>query len=151
MALTRWSPMGEMTRMREEMDRLFDRFFAPMERRMELPETFMATGWVPSIDMYDRNGDLVVEAELPGIKKEDVDISVEDSTLTIRGEMKREEEKKEEGLYRSERHYGRFVRSIPLPTSVKSDQVKAKFEHGVLCITLPKAEEVRKGKKIVVE
>lgn len=149
MALTRWAPFSELTRMRDEMDRMFEQFF-PGERR-EGGRELTPMGWTPSIDMYEQDGNLVVDAELPGVKKEDVEISVEDSTLTIRGEMKREEEHKEEGSYRMERHWGRFMRSIPLPTPVKQEQAKAKFEEGVLHITLPKAEEEAKGKKIQVE
>lgn len=149
MALTRWAPFSEMSRMRDEMDRMFNRFFEPFQERGTEVMPW-AGGRVPSVDVYDREKELVVEAELPGINKEDVDISIEDHTLTIRGETKQEEEKKEEGFYRHERQYGRFVRSIPLPVAVKSDQAHAKFENGVLEIVLPKAEEEAKGKKIAI-
>jgi HSP20 family protein len=123
-----------------------EQFFSPSERRELQP-----VAWTPSVDVYEHNGDVVIEAELPGVKREDVDVSLQDSTLTIRGEMKREEERKEEGYLRRERHYGRFVRSVPLPTLVKADQAKAKFQEGVLRVTLPKAEEEAKGQKIKVE
>ncbi len=147
MALARWSPISDISRLRDEMDRMFEQFF-PSESR-EIP-TISTTARMPSVDVYDREGNLVVEAELPGMKKDDVEVSIEDHTLTIRGETKREEEKKEEGFYRHERHYGRFVRSIPLPSAVRSDQAQAKFENGVLEIVLPKAEEEPKGRKIEV-
>lgn len=147
MALTRWSPFTEMSRLRDEMERMMDRFFELPERRTE----FGATMWVPSVDVYDKDGNVVVEAELPGMKREEVEVTLEDSTLTISGEMKREAEKKEEGYYRSERRYGRFMRSIPLPTPVKANEVKAKFEDGVLKVTLPKAEEAAHGKRVPVE
>lgn len=146
MALARWSPFGDLTRLRDEMDRMFERFVEPAGT---LPAGF--GNWSPNVDVYDRENTLVVEAELPGVNKENVDVSVEDHTLTIRGEMKQEEEKKEEGFYRRERRYGQFMRSIPLPVDVKTDEAKASFHDGILAVCLPKAEEAAKGKKIAVQ
>lgn len=146
MALTRWSPFGDLTRLRDEMDRMFERFIEPAGM---LPAGFGA--WSPNVDVYDRENMLVVEAELPGVNKENVDVLVEDHTLTLRGEMKQEKEKKEEGFYRRERRYGQFMRSIPLPVDVKTDEAKASFHDGILEVCLPKAEEAAKGKKIAVQ
>lgn len=148
MALARWSPFSEMSRLRDEMDRMMERFLEPSERPGMLPA--MAS-WTPSVDVYEKDGSVIVEAELPGMKRENVEVTLEDSTLTLSGEMRREEEKSEEGYYRSERRYGRFVRSIPLPAPVKADQVKARFEEGVLRVTLPKAEEAAHGQKVPIE
>lgn len=146
MALMRWNPVAELNRMREEMDRMMERFFGPPER--ELPAVM---AWSPSVDVYEQDGNVVVEAELPGVKRENVDVSIQDNSLIISGEMKREEEKKEEGYYRRERHYGRFMRSVPLPVPVTPEQAQAKFQEGVLRVTLPEAKEEAKGQKIPIQ
>lgn len=98
----------------------------------------------PSLDVYDEKKDVVVKAELPGMAKEDVEITLSDSTLTIRGEKKRQEEVKEKDYYRTEREYGSFVRTVPLPAEVNADAVKASFKDGVLEVRLPKSDTPRK-------
>ena len=145
MAIARWSPFTDLARMRDEMDRIMEQFFSPSERRELQP-----VAWTPSVDVYEHNGDVVIEAELPGVKREDVDVSLQDSTLTIRVD-EAGGGAQGGGLPPRERHYRRFVRSVPLPTLVKADQAKAKFQEGVLRVTLPKAEEEAKGQKIKVE
>lgn len=109
-----------------------------------------AEGWVPSLDVYDEQDSVSVEVELPGMKKEDFDISLDDDVLTISGERKVETERQDERSFRRERAYGSFRRSITLPSSVKADEVKAVYQDGVLTVTLPKAEEA-KPRKIQVE
>jgi HSP20 family protein len=105
--------------------------------------------WVPAVDVFEKDDKFVVKAELPGMKEEDVDVSVVGDTLSIKGEKKTETEVKEEDYYRSERTYGSFYRSIPLPSTVDVDKIEASFEDGVLEVTLPKSAKV-KPKKIAV-
>lgn len=106
--------------------------------------------WVPAIDVYDSKEDLVVKTDLPGIKKEDIEVSINDGTLTIKGEKKEELRKKEDGVVRTERLYGAFQREILLPTAVDSNNVKAIYKDGVLELRLPKKEEA-KPKQIKVD
>lgn len=134
--LTRWEPMREMMTLREAMDRLFDDAFTrPISGR---------EGWsAPAIDMYQTDDEIVVKAMLPGMKAEDVQINVTGDMLTLRGEMKHEEETEERSWHIREHRFGRFERSIALPTQVTADRANAEFENGILVVTLPKAEEVK--------
>jgi len=106
-------------------------------------------GWAPSIEVFEKEDKLVVKAELPGMKEEDIDISVVGDTLTIKGERKAESEVKEEDYYCCERSYGSFSRSIAVPSSVDANKIEANYEDGVLEVSLPKAPEV-KPKKVTV-
>jgi HSP20 family protein len=98
----------------------------------------------PTLDMYEEKNEVVVKAELPGMTKDDIEISLADSTLTLKGEKKKEEEVKEKDFYRCEREYGSFLRTIDLPAEVKTDGAKATFKDGVLEIRLPKTEEAKR-------
>jgi HSP20 family protein len=134
-----------MMSLRQAMDRLFeDSFVKPSSAWPEL-----GIGELP-IDMYQTDNDVVVKASLPGVKPEEVDISITGDTITIKGEHKEEKEVKEEDYLRRERRYASFNRSLMVPVSVKSDKAEATFENGVLTLTLPKAEEV-KPKQIKVK
>ena len=137
--VTPWRPF-EFERMRREMDRLWDSFFEgkPTRRAGEERE------WVPSLDISETKGDLVVKAELPGIDPKDIDISLNEGVLTIKGEKKQEKEEKEEGYHLVERSYGSFTRSIRLPREIRNEMINASYKNGVLKITLPKTEEARK-------
>ena len=138
-------PRREVERFQDEISRVFENFFPFMWDR---PSAYPAE-WEPNVDVTETENEVIVEAELPGMKKEDVQVSLDDDTLVIRGERKREQ-KKEEGRYHStERYYGSFYRSLKLPTNVQSENVEANFKDGVLEIVLPKREEV-KAKKIDV-
>jgi HSP20 family protein len=142
--LTRWEPVREMMTLREAMDRLFDDAFT---RPLNLKDG----GWsTPAIDMFQTDNDVVVKAALPGFKAEDVQINVTGEVLTIRGEMKGEEEQKEKAWHIREHRWDSFERSISLPTDVVADKAQADFANGILTITLPKAEEV-KPKTITVK
>ena len=134
--LTRWEPAREMMTLREAMDRLFDDAFTrPLSIR---------DGWsAPAIDMYQTDDEIVVKASLPGFKADDVQINITGDVLTLRGEMKHEDEKKEKAWHLREQRWGSFERSVALPTNVVADQANADFENGVLSITLPKAEEAK--------
>ena len=134
--LTRWEPAREMMTLREAMDRLFDDAFT---RPFSMRE-----GWsAPAIDMYQTDDEIVVKASLPGIKADEVQINITGDVLTLKGEVKHEEESKDKAWHIREQRWGSFQRSVPLPTNVVADQAKAEFENGILTITLPKAEEVK--------
>ena len=134
-----WKPF-QLERMRREMDRLWDSFFEgkPATRTREEGE------WIPSLDVSETKGELVVKAELPGIDPKDIDISLNEGVLTIKGQKKQEKEEKEEGYHLVERSYGSFIRAIRLPREVKSDKINASYKDGVLKVTLPKTEEAKK-------
>jgi HSP20 family protein len=108
----------------------------PAIRRFKTIEEFS-----PVIDMYDNKDEIVVKAEIPGMKKEDVHVSITEDSISIKGEMKKEEEVKEDDYYYSERSFGSFSRTLNLPSKIKSNKVDAKFENGLLEIHMPKAEE----------
>ena len=97
--------------------------------------------WTPAVDMFERNGDLVVKAEIPGVDAKDFEVTVEDNTLRLRGERKHETEQEEEGYYRHERFHGSFERLVPLPTEVETEKINATYKNGVLEVVLPKAAE----------
>jgi len=141
--LIRFEPMREMVSLREAMDRLFNDAFTPSLNT--------ANGWqVPAVDLYQTDDEIVVKATLPGLKSDDVQISITGDMLTLKGEFKQEEEKKERAYHLREQRYGAFERTFALPTDVIADKAKAEFENGVLTISLPKAEEV-KPKMITVK
>ena len=134
--LIRWEPAREMMTLREAMDHLFDDAFT---RPLSLRD-----GWsVPAIDMYQTDDEIVVKASLPGVKADEVQINISGEVLTLKGETKHEEEKKDKAWHIREQRWGAFERSVVLPTDVVADKAKADFENGILTITLPKAEEVK--------
>ena len=134
--LIRWEPAREMMTLREAMDRLFDDAFT---RPLSLRD-----GWsAPAIDMYQTDDEIIVKAALPGFKPDEVQINITGEVLTLKGEVKQQEEKKERAWHMREQRWGTFERSVILPTDVVSDKAKAEFENGILTITLPKAEEVK--------
>jgi HSP20 family protein len=134
--LTRWEPVREMMTLREAMDRLFDDAFTR-------PVSMSGDSVIPAIDLYQDADEVVLRAALPGLKAEDVQISITADVLTLRGEFKQENEKKEVTYHIREHRQGMFERSVMLPTDVQSDKAKADFENGILTITLPKAEAVK--------
>jgi len=153
MTLTRWqkpnfwglSPLRRVTSLRDEVDNLFSLAFGKLAegnvedgRNAQLLE-----GWFPAVDVYEDKENLQVTAELPGLKKEDIEISLQDGYLTLGGERKHEEKRKDAEVYRSERWVGRFHRSISLPCSVDAEKIKATYNDGVLTVVLPKAEEAK--------
>jgi len=147
MALIRWDPFREMASLQERMNRLFSDF----RIRAPLGEEEITQGsWVPPVDIYETVESIVLEAELPGITKEDIVVEVKDGTLTLKGDRKFEKEVKEENYHRVERSYGAFQRAFTLPGTVQHDKVKAKFKDGILEITLPKVEQA-KPKQIKVD
>jgi HSP20 family protein len=142
------TPFGEFERMRRDMDRLWDSFLegAPRRRGEERGE------WLPSLDVSETKNEVVVKAEVPGMDPKDIDLSLSDGVLTIKGEKKQEKEEKEANYHLVERSYGAFVRSVRLPREVQSDKISASYKDGILKIALPKSEEAKKKEiKIKVE
>lgn len=136
-----------------EMERYFEKFFrhpfslmTPSHMFRDLPRFGEIS---PSIDIYEEGGDMVVKAELPGITKEDLNVSITENTLTIKGEKKKEQKVEEKDYHRIERSYGSFSRSFRLPDNVAGDKAKAEFKDGVLEVRLPKTKETQ-AKKITV-
>ncbi|MDZ7316023.1 MAG: Hsp20/alpha crystallin family protein [candidate division KSB1 bacterium] len=136
MAIVRWRPFRELNTLQREMNRMFESFFRDFEE-----ESGGELAWYPSIDVKETNDKVEVFAELPGMRKEDIKVSVRDNVLQISGEKKREEEEKDANYHRIERVYGTFSRTITLPAHVEIGKVEAYFKDGVLRLTLPKAEE----------
>jgi len=138
MALIRWDPFRDLLTLQDRMDRLFEESLS----RNRVFEQSLASGiWSPSVDIYETNDEIVLKAELPGLKKDDVSIEVTENTLVLTGERTFEKDIKEENYHRIERSYGSFSRTFSLPTTVDQDGVSAKFIDGVLEIHIPKAEK----------
>jgi HSP20 family protein len=136
--LSGWSGLGRLSSLRDEIDRLFEAPLAALSAPSQL-----LSGWTPALDVFENKDNLIVKAELPGMKKEDIEVSFHDGALTISGERKGQETHEDAEVYRSERFVGRFQRTISLPAPVNGDQVKAQYTDGVLTITLPKTEEAK--------
>jgi len=126
-------PWTGMTGLKQEMDRLFDRFFEP--QWTELP---VLGEWAPTLDLSETKDALVVKVEIPGMDPKDIQVSLQENLLTIKGEKKQEKEDKDERYHRVERSYGAFTRSVRLPVGVDGSKVDAKFKNGLLTVTLPK-------------
>jgi HSP20 family protein len=141
--LVRWEPFEDMMSLRDAMDRFFDESLLRRGPFGMWPLRSSEGRDLPAIDMYEEDGDVMVKASLPGLKPEDVDITISGGVLHIRGETKEESEEKRGSYYYKERSYGVFERSLDLPVEVKADEAQATFENGVLTLKLPKAEQAR--------
>ena len=137
--------LDRFANLRDEINTLFEGPFWPSSTR----QTQLFNGWTPALDLYQTNDDVVAVVELPGMRKEDIDISLHDGMLTISGERK-DETAEDNKMARTERFVGKFRRSISLPTRVDANKVNATYKDGILTVTLPKAEEV-KPKQIQVK
>ncbi|MEO0073937.1 MAG: Hsp20/alpha crystallin family protein [candidate division WOR-3 bacterium] len=133
--LSIWDPFREVASLREDMDRLFDSMIGRWPR--ERTETL----WAPALDIEETKDEIIVRAELPGMKKEDIKVTLSGDTLSITGERKRESEEKGRTFYRVERAYGKFQRSVVLPAEVDGSKVKASYKAGVLELVMPKTEK----------
>lgn len=151
------SPFGMFERFADEIDRVFDDF--GFERHWLRPRGWLrapsrgfgAEIWRPQVDVFQRKNELVVRADLPGLKREDVSVEVTEDGLTISGERREEREEEREGVYRSERSYGSFHRVVPLPEGAMADQAKATFKDGVLEVTMPAPpEQVTRGRRLEI-
>ena len=140
MSLVRWDPFRELEDMSERLNRVFAR---PAMRNNAGKENLTVADWMPVVDISESDGEYLIKAELPEVKKEDVKVTVEDGVLTIQGERRQEKEEKGKRYHRVERSYGSFVRSFTLPESVDEAGVKAEYKEGVLHLHLPKSEKVK--------
>ena len=145
MAIVRYNPFKELRTMQEQMNRLLD-----LAWNREPGEELREGVWQPPVDIFEDAESLIIKAELPGIEQKDIDVRIEDSTLTLRGERKHDQEVRKENYHRIERYYGSFQRSFSLPATIDQEKVKATCDKGVLTIVLPKKEET-KPKQISVE
>lgn len=136
--LTRYDPFGDMLSLREAMNQLLEQSFVRPEQARN--------GFVPALDVSETADAYVIEAAVPGMKPEALDVTIENGVLTIRGEIKQETEEKKRNYHRVERRFGTFSRSVTLPTRVNTDAIQARLEHGVLRLEIPKAEEVKPRK-----
>ena len=134
--LQTWSPLDRLASFRDEINRLFD-------TGASAPESSFFSGWNPTLDMYDEKDRFLVSVELPGMKKDEINLSFQDGVLSVSGERKHEREGKEGETFRSERYFGKFQRSVTLPASIDSSKVTATYKDGVLLIDLPKSEEAK--------
>ena len=141
MAIVRWmDPFRDMMGIQDRVNRLFEEFLTRGRGREEGVE---AGAWMPAVDIYETNDDLVVKAELPGVEKDQIGVEVKGGVLTLRGERRHEKDVKEENYHRIERGYGNFLRSFALPASVEEEKVSARLTGGVLEIHLPKKAEAK--------
>ncbi|MBP7279882.1 MAG: Hsp20/alpha crystallin family protein [Sedimentibacter sp.] len=142
MNLIPWNPFREADNLSKDISNFFD--FSPMR--------FFGGMSSPRVDVYQTDTDVVVKAEIPGITKEDLNVYVDENSIRLSGQSKRDNEYKDEHVYRTERFYGSFSRTIPLPVEIKSDQAKAEYKDGILSITVPKVEPAKsKGKRIDIQ
>jgi HSP20 family protein len=144
MTVVRWDPFRDLITLQDRMNRLFDE-----SMRGARPADESTTSWSPAVDIYETENEIVLKAELPEVNQKDIDIQIENSTLTIQGERKPDTTIKQENYHRIERATGRFNRSFTLPSLVDQEKIKAEYKDGVLRIELPKREE-RKPKQIKV-
>jgi len=155
-----WDPWREFSRIEREMKRLFDELWGAEERRGKRPalpergkgamlptERKEALVGTPPVDLVDKEDCLILRSEMPGVKKDNIKITVTDDEVTLAGKVEQKKEEKKENYYYCERAYSSWQRTVPLPAKVKSDKVEAKYEDGVLEITLPKVEEEKKKKR----
>lgn len=137
MTLIRWRPYRSMESVQDEVNKVFDSFFGTpaMQGREDV--------WTPDVDIIEDKDSITVNVDIPGMKKDDIKVSVHDQSLTIRGERRYEKEDKDKNYHRTERMYGAFSRTFSLPSTVEGDKIKANYKDGVLKIELPKVEEVK--------
>ena len=136
--LSTWSHLDQLLNLRDEIHRLFDPRHTDGQRTTEFFD-----GWTPAIDLYEDKENLFVKVELPGLKKDEIEVSMHDGTLSISGERKAATEDSSNQTFRSERFFGRFHRSLALPKPVAVDKIKASYKDGILTVTLPKTEEAK--------
>jgi HSP20 family protein len=152
-APTTWhgGPSTVFQRFADEMDRMFEGFgVARPWRTSPLWRSGSAELWNPDIDVYEKDGQLMIKADLPGLRREDVSVDITEDDVTIQGERKTERQENREGVYRNERSYGTFCRVIPLPPGAMTDQAKATFHDGVLEIAMPAPPASTKGRRLEI-
>jgi HSP20 family protein len=140
--LVRWDPFRDLASLQDRVERLFEESFRSL-RGTQREEGLEGTAWVPAVDILEKENEIVLRADLPGLDPKEVEIQVQDGTLTLRGERKFESDVKEDNYRRVERVYGSFVRSFTLPQTVDPEKVAAEYKNGVLEVTLPKRPEAK--------
>jgi len=152
MAIVRWEPFRDLVSLQDRMNRLFDESYRSRSGAGTGQDDEWALGgsWAPSVDIYEHEGNIVLKAEVPGVDPKDVDVRIENNTLTLRGQRQLDSEIKRDSYHRVERSYGAFTRSFTLPNVVDQEKIKAEYRDGVLKLTLPKREEA-KPKQISIQ
>lgn len=147
MAMQRWEPLSELDQMKRRMERMFDQFIGP--RLQGLP----GMTYVPNVEVYETDKDLIINVELPGLDPKNVNVEISADSVYISGETKQETEIQEDTYYRSERMFGEFKRTIPLPDQIKDQEAKATFKNGLLTIRAPLATEQKRHRphKVTIE
>lgn len=145
MAIVKYNPFRELRTMQDQMNRMLD-----MAWNREFGEELKEGVWQPPVDIYEDENSVVIKAEVPDVDQKDIEVKIENNTLTLRGERKHSSEIRKENYYRVERYFGQFQRSFSLPQSIDQDKVEASCDKGILTITLPKREESPKPKQISV-
>ncbi|MBN1136133.1 MAG: Hsp20/alpha crystallin family protein [Anaerolineae bacterium] len=148
--LVRWEPFRDMMTLRDAMSQLFEESMVRKSPFGAWPFGRREGASLPAVDMYETEGEVMVKASLPGLKPEEVDITITGNALEIRGETKEETEEKRGDYYYHERSFGAFQRSLTLPVEIKADEAEATFENGVLTLKMPKAEQA-KAKQIKIQ
>jgi HSP20 family protein len=142
MSLVEWNPFRDIDNVSREMANFFERS----------PFGVFGKATSPRVDVYQTAEDVIVKAEIPGVSKEDLNVYIDDNSIRLSGQSKRDNEYKDENVYRTERFYGSFSRTIPLPVEVKSEDAKAEYKDGILSISVPKVEQAKmKGKRIDIQ
>jgi HSP20 family protein len=151
-SLTRWEPTSDLNTLATRMDRLFDELMGRGVRRSLDEGSSLRGSWVPAIDVREKNDAIEIRADLPGLKPEDVEVTVDNGVLSIRGERRLEETQEGESWHRVERAYGVFERTFSLPSSVDATKIEARFKNGEMRLVLPKREESKpRSVKVKVE
>ncbi len=138
--VVRWDPFRELEELSERLNRVFGR---PPVRRDNSKEALTVADWIPAVDISESEGEYLIKAELPGVKKEDIKVTLQEGVLTIQGERKQDKEEKGRKYHRVERSYGTFMRSFTLPDSADDSKVSAEFKDGLLSLHVPKSEKAK--------
>lgn len=145
MAITRWDPFRDLSVLQERMNRVFE----DAAGRSWKDEPSATTSWSPAVDIYETENEIIVQAELPGVDRNDISLNLENNVLTLKGERRFEKETKQDNYHRIERAYGTFSRAFSIPTLVDEDKINAEYKDGILKIALPKKEQI-KAKQIKI-
>jgi HSP20 family protein len=139
MSVVRWDPFKDLNLLQERMNHLFEE----ANRGWRAGEPSATTAWSPAVDIYETDSEIIVKAEIPGVDKKDIELSLEENVLTLKGERQFEKETKDENYHRIERAYGSFSRSFSIPAVVDEKKIEADYKEGVLTIRLPKTEKTK--------
>src|SRR5688572_33400627 len=139
MALSRWDPFRDLSMLQDRMNRMFE----DAGRGLRGDEPSATTTWSPAVDIYETEGEIIVQAELPGVDRKDITLHLENQILTLKGERRFEKETKQENYHRIERAYGGFSRAFSIPAIVDEEKIRADYKDGILKIALPKKEQVK--------